>query len=148
MNQSIETYRQSYSSPSKTQSHKIYRTRFSSVSPASVSPGSISPGSVSWFNLSWFSISWFALSWFNLSWFSLSWFNLSWFSLLVRSLLVQSLLVQSICTKHYGILFASNIEFLAISLHNMLQSVLASLSLFHSDYCYKIWSARWLFVLQ
>ena len=69
-------------------------------------------------------------------------------SLLVQSLLVQSILVQSIRTKHYGILFASNIEFLAISLHNMLQSVLASLSLFHSDYCYKIWSARWLFVLQ
>ena len=34
-------------------------------------------------------------------------------SLLLQSLLVQSLLVQSIRTKHYGILFASNIEFLA-----------------------------------
>ena len=51
-------------------------------------------------------------------------------SLLVQSLLVQSLLVQSIRTKHYGILFTSNIEFLAISLHNMLKSILASLSLF------------------
>ena len=49
---------------------------------------------------------------------------------LLQSLLVQSLLVQSIRTKHYGILFTSNIEFLAISLHNMLKSILASLSLF------------------
>ena len=62
---------------------------------------------------------------------SLSWFALSWFSLSVQNTMASFLHPTSN----------------SLPSHNMLKSVLASLS-FHSDYCYKLWSARWLSVLQ